>query len=236
MLSTEEFKPLADDYVLFSHITTRIEGRKHESLLGEKGGGGFPYVVAMNADGDVLAKWGFDFSVDALRDLMTEGVAFESLMAKTDRTPAEEADLFEKRLALNHFSADEAAKKLAGLEVDDETRERLAAQVTDLEIQSHIAKVTSREEYMALAEPFANLYREGKEASGGRLADQFFGLILRHAEATVDPDLYEDALNELKERFDNPRAQAFFERAEQTLADLRAKAEGGGDEGGDDGM
>lgn len=58
--------------MLFCHITSRVETDKHQNLLREKGGTGFPYLVFMDAEGNVLAKQGqrtvaaFEATVDRL--------------------------------------------------------------------------------------------------------------------------------------------------------------------------
>ncbi len=42
--------------VLFCHITTRIEGRPYDDLLGEKGGRGFPSLMFLDASGELLGE------------------------------------------------------------------------------------------------------------------------------------------------------------------------------------
>src|SRR5262245_10877718 len=52
----DDFVKFSKDYVLFCHITTAIEGEKHGDLLQEKGGQRFPYIVFMDADGNVITE------------------------------------------------------------------------------------------------------------------------------------------------------------------------------------
>ena len=54
------------EYVLFCHLTTQIEGEKHADLLEQKGGQGFPHIVFMDSDGNVLAEHRGDRSADSL--------------------------------------------------------------------------------------------------------------------------------------------------------------------------
>lgn len=42
--------------MLFCHITSRIEGRAHDDLLGEKGGRGFPTLMFLDASGESLGE------------------------------------------------------------------------------------------------------------------------------------------------------------------------------------
>ena len=58
VLRTDEFKKFSEDYVMFLHITTRIEGRENDGLLGDVGGTGFPTLVVLDATGSVIAKHG----------------------------------------------------------------------------------------------------------------------------------------------------------------------------------
>lgn len=42
--------------MLFLHVTTGMKGGRYDDLLREKGGYGFPYLVFMDATGDVLLE------------------------------------------------------------------------------------------------------------------------------------------------------------------------------------
>jgi hypothetical protein len=79
LLSDEKFAAWSKDFVLFCHITTRITDRKYEKLLSEKKGTGFPYLVFMNGEGDLIA---------AMR-----GARTMETLAKTGATAAQNAKL-----------------------------------------------------------------------------------------------------------------------------------------------
>ena len=83
------------DYVLFTHITTRIPGREGDDLLGKKGGGGFPYVVGMDAEGRVLSRLS-QRSVEGFQKMMDEAKASLELRKQKDLP-------LEKRLELLAF-------------------------------------------------------------------------------------------------------------------------------------
>ena len=66
-LSDAEFPEFAKSVVLFCHITSKVADRKNDGLLADIGGNYFPYLVAMDAEGKVLAlKW-----IDGAADSVT---------------------------------------------------------------------------------------------------------------------------------------------------------------------
>ena len=55
-LSEASFAEFGKQVVLFCHITSRVNGDPHQDLLQQKGGQGFPHLVFMNAEGEVVAQ------------------------------------------------------------------------------------------------------------------------------------------------------------------------------------
>src|SRR5436189_5630341 len=53
-LLTDDFVKFSKDYVLFCHITTMLPGVKYDELLSEKGGNAFPWIVMMDASGEII--------------------------------------------------------------------------------------------------------------------------------------------------------------------------------------
>ncbi len=47
---------LAARAVLFCHVTTRLRGDPYPNLMSEKGGRGFPHIVILDAEGNLLAR------------------------------------------------------------------------------------------------------------------------------------------------------------------------------------
>ena len=115
VLSSEEFKAFAADYVMFAHVTTRIEGRKHDGLLSEKGGRGFPHLVALNQGGDVIATLTGGRSIDGFRQMMESGAKFEALKSKEDKTLDDEIFLLKHDIAMGNAKLDDAKARVAKL-------------------------------------------------------------------------------------------------------------------------
>ena len=122
MLSTAEFREFAKGVVPFLHVTSQVEGDKYPDLLSEKGGRGFPHVVCMDAEGGVLAVLNAR-TVDGFKDMMKRGAEFQALVAKKDRTPAEELSVLKAELGLGrgkkmHDKRATLREKAARREVD----------------------------------------------------------------------------------------------------------------------
>ena len=115
-LSTDEFKEFAKEVVLFAHITSRVEGEKYDKLLNEKGGGGFPYLAAMDAEGNVIAQHGYESwpaSVVSMRATMKKGGEYLEKKAKKDKTPDERIDLLSFDLTVGNMKLEDAKKAVA---------------------------------------------------------------------------------------------------------------------------
>ena len=98
MLSAAEFSAFAKEVVPFLHVTSRLEGASYPDLLSQKGGRGFPYLVAMDAEGRVTAQ-AEQRSVDGFRS-MVEAAAkeIEDIEARGGVIEAVESGYLKQRL------------------------------------------------------------------------------------------------------------------------------------------
>jgi hypothetical protein len=239
VLSSEDFKAFAKDHVLFLHVTSLVEGDKYPELLSEKGGGGWPYVVALDSDGNVVSFLGYeDMTIVGFKAMMTRGAEFQALKAKKDRTPAEEfrvlstdlkggtiqpADFREKAAALKGL--DEAAAK----ERDDLlVHIEFAAEMKKLQ-EAHSPDPKYR---IAAGKVFAAMHAAGRVPKEQNEMAAFYQITIDYAESVKEVALFETALAKLRESFgDNPRAQGFFKMMDDRLAKLKGPAEGKKDDG-----
>lgn len=235
---------------MFAHVTTRLEGRKYENLLSEKGFGGFPSLAALDADGDTIAKLSGNRDVAGFRAMMAEGAKLMEIRAKAEKTLEDQVFLLEKDMALGNLELAEAKERVAAVEgLTDEQKAKFGGMLTDLEIKEAMGSPTSREEAEAFAKAagpkFVEMLEAGREPSGedDGTYQPFFILILNVAEERGDAGLFERALGKLKAKYgDNPRAARFFEAQDERLEKLKAGAdesdesgEESGDDDGDDG-
>ncbi len=246
MLSTEEFKAFSTEYVMFCHITTRIPGRADEDLLQKKGGTGFPYLVALDAHGDVIAK-AKDRSVAGFRAMMESGAKFVAIQAKpeAERTLDDRVFVFLHDIEMEELdlaAAQAEAAKFEGL--SPEQKAQVDGALLGLEIESLLPRTRDREEAKRLAlvagKRFSEMWAEGREPKDEAHIQPFFIVMLDYAESEKDAALFEKALAKLEATFgENPRAKGFFDAQKGRLAKLKAADDGGvedhheGDEGGE---
>ena len=237
MLSTDGFKEFAKDVVLFAHVTTRIEGDKYANLLSEKGGRGFPFVVAMDAEGNVLAGLA-DRTVDGFKVMVKSAVEYQALRAKKDLTAGEQLRLLRMDLDRDRVKPAEFREKALALKGLD------AAGVKDRDAHVLHADIQERlQEYGALAmkagKPipdkknevgagFAAMYREGRRPTEKNDIGPFYDMILGYAEEQKDVELYAAALDIMKKTFgDQKRMEPWFKQLQEKLDKM--KADGGKD-------
>ena len=229
--------------VPFLHITTRIEGRKDEGLLSEKGGRGFPHIVFMDETGGVVAVQG-DRSVAGFQKTLAESVQqFLDLRAKAqsgDAAAQIEFALLEGDLGRIPFA--DLQNRLKGKKLSDAQKVR----VGDIELGTLIAEVDKAREDAARGaamKSVADAYAAGRLPSGSERKMEFLGIVLRHGLVTEDPDLAQKAIDTLKPLYeeaygkDNPKLQQHLQQVSDKIAELRdAKAGGcGSDEGIEEG-
>ena len=78
--------------VLYCNIMTLIPGRKYDRLLSKKGGRGFPYLVYMDSEGNVIGHPA-GRSVKAFEAGAKKAQHYLDLKNKAKRTPDEEVEL-----------------------------------------------------------------------------------------------------------------------------------------------
>ncbi len=137
--------------MLFCHVTTQVEGDANPNLLSEKGGMGFPHMVAMDADGNVLAMHESERTADAFaatmtaaREVQVELKTLAEQAGKGDEKAA--AVLFEKRLGLAHIAPKDAVVQMAALKgLTDEQKATLNGLIAKGEVNEQLGKLTQDE-------------------------------------------------------------------------------------------
>lgn len=227
MLSSEEFKAFTAEVVPFLHVTSRVEGEHHPKLLEEKGGRGFPYLVVLDAKGEVLAQVA-DRSVDGFRKAVKDAGDFTTLSAKEKRSPAEEMKFLRLQHDMHKIEDADARVRANAIDVSDEAvKKDRDAFLFVLDVAAELKGKNLREApaRIALGKTFSEWWAAGKEPTDDGLAQPYFILMLDHAESGRDVALFEKALGRLRERFgSNPGAENFFKKQEERLQKLKAPA------------
>lgn len=238
MLSSAEFKAFASEYVVFAHVTTRIKDRKDDGLLQQKGGTGFPYLVALNADGDVIARLNGARTLEGFRTMMADGAKFESIRNKAEKTTDDQLFLLKHDIAMGQAKLAAAKERIAGLGKLTEAQQKEADGILlGLEIMDLVPNARDPAARKAQVEKagiaFAEMWKAGREPVSDDHAGPFYMVLLDHAEAQKDASLFEKALGKLRERFGKRAgSEGFFANQEKRLAALKnppaGKPEGGG--------
>ncbi len=230
MLSTPEFKEFAKDVVLFTSIMSRVEGDKYPNLLSEKGGNGFPYVVAMDAKGEVLSDLS-SRSVDGFKAMMKGAADYQALRAKKDHTPAEQLKLLGLDLARGRIKGPEYRERAAKIDgLDEAAIQERTATILHLDIAAELEKIRNAggpapELRHEVGGKFAGWHKAGLGPRDPRYAGSFYELIMNYAEKEKDAELFGAALAKLKEFFgDQKRLEGYFKGLQEKLDKLKADA------------
>lgn len=209
--------------VLFCHNTSRVESDPHQSLLGEKGGSGFPYLVFMDEKGNVIAKHAAARNVEGFKTTMGRADEFLALQKKAASGDKDaKVELFLQQLELRHFKLDEARAKRQELgQVPEETSKKIDGLLLGLEVSQIVGKIQDRKDIAKAGKPLAEMFEAGRIPEGSD-ARMFWNVLLAYAEETKDIPLFEKLIARLeKDAGDNPRSKAMVEAAKKRLEKLR---------------
>ena len=229
MLSKDEFITWSKDYVLFLHVTSRLEGRPNDDLLSKKGGTGFPFLVFMDAEGNVIAKHGGGRAVEGFAKTAETANKFVELKKKADGGDKEAiVDLTLLQLEMGSVSAEDAraAIEKSGVELAADRKARFEKLLLTAEINGIVEGIDGDKDESVIAggEKLYKMAQEGRTPDDKDVAANFWSIIVMYADKKEDVAAFEMGLSELKKRFgDNPRAAKWFEEKEARLKELKEK-------------
>ena len=229
MKDAENFQEWAKDYVLFSHITSKVKGAKYPNLLSQKGGGGFPYCVFMDAEGNVLAKLSGARTVANMKKTRNTGVkAFLDLKEKAAAGDAgAKFDYLLARIELGHLSADAAKRESEGLELTRAQAEKLTPVLTELKIADILKPVRNTETAIVAGRQLAPMMKDDIMPSDPKSREWYLFMrsIIEFAGEEKMVELYEDAFNRFKEQFGaNRRHARTISEMEKNLETLKSES------------
>lgn len=215
---------------LFLHITTRIEGRKDDDLLGKVGGRGFPHLVAMDATGKLFGGPD-DRSVDSFRKHMTLVGEYGSYKAKADKgDAAAKVEFFIRALKVGDYKKfDEAKKHLGTLKtVSKEQKAEIDGLLLGLEVRDIIEPLAQNKDKAKEAELTKSVGKKLVEMEkAGRIPTTdddfgtFYSVILNYAALEKDIPLFEKGLDALKDRFGDKLNKRFLATKEKILEKMK---------------
>ena len=210
----------------FCHITTHVEGEKHADLLEQKGGQGFPHIVFMDSEGNVLAEHNGPRNAEGFAKTGEAAKAFMALREKAAKgDPAAKADLLVQQVKMGHVTADAAEKQAAEMKLTPEQKSALEGAVVDARVMEIARGVRSNEAAQEAGKKFLAMHKAGKPGPSSEEAMQpYWIMLMMAAEEAKDVEAFETGLKTLKTKFaDNPRAQAFFKKQEEKLKELKGE-------------
>jgi hypothetical protein len=213
--------------VLFLHVTTRIDGERYGDLLSEKGGTGFPWLVFMSPEGDVIAPHDDARSVPGFRRTLDRATRWSAAKAKADggdRHARADMLFLETELGRMEVVDLEDALAEAGLEPDEAQRKWLlglkANQQVD-EIMEDLRRSRDEGSVRRLRGEMAGLRAAGSIPTGFYQRVNFWMIIAEHAAAQGEKALLEEAIKSAREFVaEIPALEAPLKAFETKLAEL----------------
>ncbi|MCP4093367.1 MAG: hypothetical protein GY747_07950 [Planctomycetes bacterium] len=224
LLTTPEFSTFSEKVVPFLHVTTRIEGRANEKLLSEKGGRGFPTLMFLDAEGEILGEPGgrdvasFDKTLGALTAIKD----LEKRIAAGEKNLKD--DLFMAQLAMGQFKTvaeiEEKAKSFKKL--TKEQKATIAKAVVGKKVEEAMNNMERGPEGQAkLGKKFKAIYEEGIFPEGD-MEGPFWGFLMEYAETERDAKTMKVALDHVKRIFGKEEwAKGLIEEKEASLKEIQ---------------
>ena len=204
---------------MFLHNTSQVDGEPYSSLLNQKGGRGFPYLVFMDETGDVLATPagrsvdGFNETFEVLDDWRTMKAKFEAGDEKVA------TDLLLIELQLGQIEFPEAKTRREALQkVSRREARTLDEGLTNIELR-YILKESK--DPLAAAPKLREMNDAGRIPTGRDGVD-FFDALLKYASSQKDARMFQKTLVDMKRRYMRDRTlKNYLEAQDVELARLR---------------
>jgi len=213
-------------HVLYCNVMSQVPGDKDQQLLQEKGGTGFPYLIFMDAEGNILAKHDGSRDAAGFSETGKKVSGFMDLRKKAEKgDKATKIDYLIAQLELEHVKPDEAEKRLKELgKPSKEQQAKLDSALANAAVLEIAKSVKSKEGVIGAGKKYLEMHKAKKPVPSSERAFQIYWIwMMDAAEGLKDAATYETALKALKARFgDLPDAQDFFKGKEETLNKLKA--------------
>lgn len=227
-LLTEDFIKFSKDYVLFCHLTTMIPGEKYGELLTEKGGNAFPWIVFMDATGEIILAMGVDRSMEMFTKTGTKAKEYLALQAKA-ATGDKPAKIDFAILQVEYYKstvADADAVIQASAPLTKEQQAAWDVAQANGRIREDLRSIKTDEDEAVLGRKYYAQFKDKKlTMPTGDLPLQFVCVrVLEAAFDAKDAEVFESALKVLKERYGKvEQFSPFFEARDKDLQKLREK-------------
>lgn len=191
-------------------------------MLGKKGGTGFPYLVFLDADGEIISKYQGNRSVDSFKQTGEKAKAFASTRAKAEKgdrkAKIEFLTLLGETGSSNYTKAKELAAGLGDLQGADRKRVNDALfniEYYDLLAQTADKKVKTNE----MHDRVVAWFDKKTIPTAPDAIVSFFNVLALHAGEKPDIDLYKKIRDALTPRAkDDPRLATILKNVEAKIS------------------
>lgn len=207
---------------------------KYQDLLQEKGGNGFPHLVFLDAEGNLLESHEGDRSPAALEQTLGKAQAKAQTLADLKKKAdggdsAAKLELLLTQLELGHLKADAAkarAQELKDVPKDKQAKiDGLIAGLEVGEILGAIGDPKDQQKRQAAGKQFAEMKKAGRVPSAEGPSQAYWILMMEYSESQKDAAAFEEELNALKARLGEKMNKKWVDKAEARLKALKG---GGG--------
>lgn len=218
------FPAFSAKVVPFLHLTTRIEGRKYDGLLKEKGFRGFPSLAFMDAEGEVVATPP-DRSVLAFELCLSALTRFDDVKARADAGDGEAvAELLIIEHDLGRVKSEAFGERVvAALAVaGDAQRKRLEQIRVDNEVFDLVGVSMGPDGMEKAAKGFLKILDSGRRPSPmGKYAGNMWSMLARWAEQKGNASVIRRCAAGMREDFpSDKRMTSYADRLLKTATGL----------------
>lgn len=231
MFLEDDFAEFGKGKILFAHITTQIEGHKHDDLLGKVGGRGFPTIVALDPAGNVLAKLQGRRNIAGFSSMMEKGqTMMKELKELTKKAKAgdkaAQMKLIGKQIELGQIDAAKAKELLGNKDLPADVKSKLNGIIAAGKINDIMKTVTrDPKTQVAAGKKFAAMIDEGFAFPDGPPKLNAYYFASRYAKESGNAKLMGKCFEVFKSAENiNPR---FLESLEKEYKAMKEKAGSG---------
>ena len=215
-------------------MTTRVSTDKHQELLSEKGGRGFPHLVMMDDAGEVIGVHNGPRNAEGFKKTGEGAQRYVELRAKAQKgDEAAKAEYLLLRMELGLIEYADAEAEAEGVKLSPEQQKKFDGLLLDLEVNLMFESLRNEADPQAKMKELGKLWLEkskkGQLPVGEQAFLMFHMMIFQYCEGTKDVAGFKSALANMEGRFgqsEDPRYQQMMGSLRDTLKELEGGAGG----------
>lgn len=229
-LSEDRMPEWGANYVLFCHVTTQIPGQKNDDLLTKVGGQGFPHLVFLDSDGEVLATHEDERTLDAFTKTGETALEARELKRKAASGDSEaKVEWFLRQLDAGSIDSAKARARVKELgALTPERSKAIESKIFDLEVLEIPRSIKKQEDVAAAAKKVYDLVKANRVPKGDSAFEFCWQILLGYGSESKNVAYFEAGKNLVFERYEgNPKYKGLLDKVEADLAELKKGAASG---------